>query len=299
MRTRLLLSVSLLSSLVSLVGCGGDEPTEKAPLKSAPSETKIEVTPPAVDDQPKPEDPFADDVWDDEAGESGGEVAPPPAPTEPGPWPGPCKITYKNGPTLRFKYTATGGTVRIDANVEGVPDTCGKLDRKDGRTTKVSVDLGCDKKTDLRIEPKYETDINVATAKVTASAENGGNREMTLVTLGTFVGLEPGYPLNAARKDVQLDVKAGKVAKASIAGDAPTKLDITYDDKGRIKTLKEDLGADGSVDRKFDYRFDKTGNVERIDVAVTPAAVDGGPKPKTVKQTAKLDYSCWAKPAQK
>jgi hypothetical protein len=298
MRTRLLLSVSLVSSCL-LAACGDSEPADKGPLKSAPNETKIEVTPkPAESPDPKREDPFADDVWEDDGADTDAAVAPPAVPPEPGAWPGPCKITYKNGPTLRFKYTATGGTVRIDANVEGVPDTCGKFDRKDGRTTKVSVDLGCDKQTDLRIEPKYEADVNIATAKVTASEENGGNREITLVTLGTFVGLEPGYPLQAARKDVKLDVKDGKVSKASIAGDAPARLDIAYDDKGRIKTLKEDLGADGSIDRKFDYRFDKIGNVERIDVAVTPAAVEGGPKPKTVKQTAKLDYSCWAKPAK-
>lgn len=297
MRTRLLLSVSLVSSCL-LVACGDAEPTDKGPLKSAPNETKIEVTPPPVETtDPKPEDPFADDVWDDSA-DTDGAAAPPVAPPEPGAWPGPCKITYKNGPTLRFKYTATGGTVRIDANVEGVPDTCGKFDRKDGRTTKVSVDLGCDKKTDLRIEPTYDADVNVATAKVTASADNGGNREITLITLGTFVGLEPGYPLNAARKDVKLDAKDGKVRKASIAGETPAKLDVSYDADGRIKTVKEDLGADGSVDRKFDYRFDKAGNVSRIDVAVTPAAVEGGPKPKATKQTAKLDYSCWAPPSK-
>jgi hypothetical protein len=294
MRSRPLLSLSLVLSCLLASACGDPEPADKGPLKSAPNETKIDVTPPKPEPDPIPEDPFADDVWDDD-GDTGAEPTPPTTEPAPGPWPGPCKITYKNSPTLRFKYTATGGTVRIDANLEGVPDTCGKFDRKDGRTTKVSVDLACDKKTDLRIEPSYDASVNVATAKVTASADNGGNREITLVTLGTFVGLEPGYPLQAARKDVTLDVKDGKVRKASVAGDQPGKLELVYDKDGRIKTVKEDLGADGSVDRKFDYRFDKLGNVSRIDVAVTPPAKDGGAKPKASKQTAKLDYSCWTK----
>lgn len=302
MQQRRLPFASLVLGCALASACGGDsEPVEKAPLKSAPAETKIDVTPPPLTDEggKLPEDPLADDVWEpDDAGESGGEaVAPTPAPA-PGPWPGPCKITYKGGPTLRFKYTDKGGTVRIASNVEGVPDTCGKFETKDGRPSKITIDLGCDKKSDLRIEPSHDPEVNVASAKITASAENGGNREITLVTLGTFLGLEPGYPLQASRKDVKLDVVDKKVRTASVEGDQASKLSLVYDKDGRIKTVKEDLGADGSVDRKFDYRFDKLGNVTRIDVAVTPTGPDGKAAGKPTKQTAKLDYSCWAKPVQ-
>jgi hypothetical protein len=292
MQLRRLLVLCLLSA-----ACGDSEGTpEKAPLKSAPTETKVDVTPPPVAEEggKLPEDPLANDVWtdDDHGDEAGTPVEPTPAPEE-GPFPGPCRITYKNGPTLRFKYTATGGTVKIASNVEGAPDTCGKFERKDGHTTKVTVDLGCDKKSDLRIEPHYDPEVNVATAKITASDANGGNREITLVTLGAFTGLEPGFPIEAARKDVKLDVKDKRVQSASTDD---VKLSLVYDKDGRIKTLKEDAGADGTVDRKFDYKFDKLGNVTRIDVATTPI-VDGKPG-KAVKMIAKLDYACWSKPAK-
>lgn len=288
----------LLISSVLLAACGDSEgPADKGPLKSAPNETKIDVTPPPVAEEESgklPEDPLADDVWEEE--ETGDEAGKPPEPTpvhEEGPFPGPCKITYKNGPTLRFKYTDKGGTVKIASNVEGAPDTCGKFERKDGHTTKVTIDLGCDKKSDLRIEPHYDPEVNVGSAKITASADNGGNREITLVTLGAFVGLEPGFPIEASRKDVKLDVKDKRVQSASTDD---TKLSVVYDKDGRIKTVKEDAGADGTIDRKFDYKFDKLGNVTKIDVATTPI-VDGKPG-KVVKMSAKLDYACWSKPAK-
>jgi hypothetical protein len=285
--------IALALLLVALSACGEtNDAVEKAPVKAAPTETKVEPTP-VPEPIAVPEDPFADDKWED-ADTDGAEPTPPPTIETPqGPWPGPCKITYKGGPTVRFKYTDTGGTVRTDADADGTADVCSKFDRTGDHTTKISIDLDCNKKTDLRIEPKLEDGTNLAVAKVTATDDNGGNREMTLVELGLFAGLEPGYALQAKRADVDATIKDGKVTKASIKGEGGTKVSIAYDKDGRVKSLDEDLGGDGTVDRKFTYKYDAKGNPTKIEVTVTtPAAKDGG-KPEKKKQTATVDYSCW------
>jgi hypothetical protein len=282
-------------SLAPLACGGGGDDTKQAPPPAKQPESKVEPVPEPKPIEPTlPEDPFANDKWDDDEDTTGGEApAPVVAETPTGPWPGPCKISYKGGPTLRFKYTEAGGTVRVDGDNDGTADTCSKFERAGDHVTKVSIDLGCDKKTDLRIEPTFEAGSNLGKAKVTASEENGGNREITLVGLGAFVGLEPGYPIAAKRADIDAQVVDGHVRKASTKGetsDDATALDITYDKDGRIKTIKEDLGKDGSVDRKFTYRFDAKGNLTRIDLAATPPA-----PAKASKQTATIDYSCWKK----
>jgi len=292
------LAIALLLPLlwVTAFGCGDSkDSTDKAPTKAAPAETKVEPTPSADPDPKLPEDPFADDKWDD--GETDGEEpAPPKAETPQGPWPGPCKITYKGGPTLRFKYTATGGTVRTDADADGNADVCSKFDRTGDLTTKISIDLDCNKKTDLRIEPKLEAGSNLAVAKVTATEENGGNREMTLIELGLFAGLEPGYALQAKRTDVDATIKDGKVTKAVIKGEGGTKVVIGYDKDGRVKSLDEDIEGDGTVDRKFTYKYDAKGNPTKIEVTVTTPQAKGGAdggKATKKKQTATVDYACW------
>lgn len=284
----------LALALALLPACNGsDDPPAKA-TGPIVGETKIEptVVAPPVEPKPVPEDPFADDTWE-EGDTDGAEPTPPPkVEVAAGPWPGPCKITYKGGPTLRFKYTDAGGTVRTDADGDGTADVCSKFDRKDGHTTRVSVDLDCDKKTDLRIEPKLEAGTNLAVAKVTATEENGGNREMTLVELGLFSGLEPGFPLAAPRGDVDATIKDGRVTKAAVKVEGGTKLVLTYDKDGRIKGLDEDTEGDGVVDRKFAYKYDPKGNVSKIEVTVTTAGEDGAKATKK-KQTATVDYSCW------
>lgn len=292
------LAIALLLPLlwVTASGCGDSkDSTDKAPTKAAPAETQVEPTPIPDADPKLPEDPFADDVWDD--GETDGEEqAPSKAETPQGPWPGPCKITYKGGPTLRFKYTATGGTVRTDADADGNADVCSKFDRTGDHTTKISIDLDCDKKTDLRIEPKLEAGSNLAVAKVTATEENGGNREMTLIELGLFAGLEPGYALQAKRTDVDATIKDGKVTKAAIKGEGRTKVVIGYDKDGRVKSLDEDIEGDGTVDRKFTYKYDAKGNPTKIEVTVTTPKAKGGAdggKATKKKQTATVDYACW------
>ena len=52
---------------------------------------------------------------------------------------------------------------------DGNADVCSKFDRAGGHTTKISIDLDCNKKTDLRLEPKLEAGTNLAVAKVTAT----------------------------------------------------------------------------------------------------------------------------------
>ena len=53
------------------------------------------------------------------------------------------------------------------------------------------------------------------------------------------------------------------------------------------------VGADGKVERKFDYRYDAKGNVSKISAVLTGMDADG--KSTTRKPTARLDYSCWKK----
>ncbi|MFO0631608.1 MAG: hypothetical protein U0168_02020 [Nannocystaceae bacterium] len=297
----------LACSLLVALACGDSTPQDAKtppPVRSA-GETKVEPTPDAKAETPLPEDPFADDRWEDDDATGGEDDAPPPKPpASEGPWPGPCKVSYKGGPTLRFKHTDKGGTVRIDQTGDGEADTCGKFERKDGHVTKISIDLDCDKKTDLRIEPKPQAGSNLVTAKVTANADNGGNRELALVNLGVFAGLEPGYPIAAAPGEIETVVADGRVTKAQTKskGEGATAIELSYDKDGRIKTIKEDLGRDGTVDRKFSYKFDAKGNPTRIDVVTTiPApAAEGGDKPAgakakptTKKQSATFDYACW------
>jgi hypothetical protein len=291
---------ALVLLLASIPGCGDDgEPAGDAAAKSIVGETKIEPTvqPPAP--APLPEDPFAEDEWEAPAADTETDAA---APTEPpatvmpavadGPWPGPCKLSYKGGPILRFKYTDAGGTVRTDADGDGKVDVCSKFDRKEGHTTRISIDLDCNQKTDLRIEPVLEDGTNLATAKVTATEANGGNRQMTMIELGLFAGLEPGFPIAAPRANVDATVKDGRVTKAAVKGEGGDEVALSYDKDGRIKGLSEDTGGDGTIDRKFAYRYDAKGNVTRIDVSVTTPGV-GGAKGTTKKQTATVDYSCW------
>lgn len=288
---------ALLLLLAPLACGGGQDETPPPPAKAdepAASDTKIEAKAP-VDDGKAPEDPFADDVWDEPADEGdGGEQTPPTPPSAPaeptGPFPGPCKVTWKGGPTVRMAYTEAGGTVRVDDDADGKADVCGKFETKDGKTTKVSVDVDCDKKTDMRIEPSYDGASNLAGAKVTNADKS--TEQITLVVLPGFVGIQPGYTIAAAREAVTTKLKDGRVIEAR-ADDPAVKLTIAYDKDGRAKSVSEDLAADGSVDRKFTYKYDPKGNVSRIDVTVQPAAGDDGKKPKAIKQTAKLDYACW------
>jgi hypothetical protein len=284
-------------------GCG-DDGDATPPAKTQDNE--IVVTPPPVvdtqdtegtDDGGPREDPLATGGWAE--GDTEGDTAPTPPVEDTGPFPGPCKITWKDGPTIRMKYTDTGGTVRIDADADGKSETCGKFERKDGRTTKVWVDLACDKSTDLQIVPEAPVDGagNVVGAEVTTYGEGKPTkRAITLLAIPGLPGIEPGYPLEVERAKAKLKVEDGLVKRVDVAeSDAgpATRVDVVYDKDKRVKTLKEDVDADGKVDRKFDYKYDAKGNVSKISGVFTGTDAEG--KSVTKKPTARLDYSCWKK----
>jgi hypothetical protein len=304
-RPRSLRVVATVLGLLGLVGACGDDDGKTPPTKTAKAEPPIPtVVEPSegsgTDDGPPLEDPIGAEGWQDEDTEG---TPPAPPPVEEGPFPGPCKITWKDGPTVRMKYTDTGGTVRIDDDGDGKADTCGKFERKDGHTTKVWVDRGCDKKTDVQIvpEPAGEGGGNVVGAEVTTYVDGKpSKRAITLLSIPGLPGLEPGYPLEVAKKDAKLKIEDGLVRRvdvpASEAGPV-ARVDVVYDKDKRVKTLKEDVGVDGKVERKFDYRYDAKGNVSKISAVLVGQVVgdDGSGKSVTRKPTARLDYSCWKK----
>ena len=144
-------------------------------------------------------------------------------------------------------------------------------------------------------QPEYDESANLATATYTDQrSEPSKKQEITLITLPAFTGIAPGYPLYAAKDDIKLDIKDGLVRKATIKEpiEGPAvKVSLRYDDDGRVTRIDEDHGADGKVDRRFDYRYDEVGNVTGITLNETNFA--DGKKVKT-KKTAKLGYKCWA-----
>lgn len=202
---------------------------------------------------------------------------------------GPCKVTWSSGTVVRFKYTSdTGGTVEVDADGNGKAEVCGSFTLADGKTTKVSIDNECDDKVDLELTTKYLDDLNLVTAKLT-DKKSGKKSDLTLVALPSFSGLIPGYPMHAAKRKIALTDRDGLVRTANVKkpSEGPTvKVRFFYDGRGRIKTVKEDQGSDGSVDQRYDYRYDADGNVKRVTLTQTVGELSS-------KTTAKLDYSCW------
>lgn len=210
---------------------------------------------------------------------------------------GPCYVRWSKGPVLRFRYDADGGGGRltIDGDNDGSNDVCARFWTKDDRTNKVTVDAGCDKSTDAIISPSYDEGTNLATASYTdKSGETDAKHEITLITLPAFTGIAPGYPLYAARDDIQLKVTDGLVVQATVKDpiEGPkVRVKLSYDDDGRVTRINEDHGADGTIDRRFDYRYDEVGNVTGITLQETD---DSSGKASKTKKTAKLGYSCWA-----
>lgn len=299
---------------LAAVACGGSEQPPPAKTPPPKTETKAETKAPVAAGSSGEAaagttmiDPFATDGWAEEdtdevatvgevdeggtGGETDGEPAAPPV------YDGPCYVRWSKGPVLRFRYAKDGdsGWLRIDGDNDGKNDVCARFWTKDGRTNKVSVDEGCDKDTDAIISPEYDESANLATATYTDQrSEPSKKQEITLITLPAFTGIAPGYPLYAAKDDIKLDIKDGLVRKATIKEpiEGPAvKVSLRYDDDGRVTRIDEDHGADGKVDRRFDYRYDEVGNVTGITLNETNFA--DGKKVKT-KKTAKLGYKCWA-----
>jgi len=304
----------VLLCVVHASACGGEPP---APEKNPAPAAKAKPEPlPAGDTATPPSgstgaaagtaaDPFADDDgWetesdaltsddsggddtggDDTGGAETGAAAPPP----PTGHPGPCTITWSTGTKVTFAYDGeTSGSMKVDADNDGKPDVCGSFTLKDGKPTKISVDDGCDKKVSLEIKPKYLADQNLATATVVDTATKKKS-SLTLVTLPSFTGVIPGYPLQAAKKKIGLTSRSGLVRTAHVKkpSEGPVlKASFFYDKAGRIKAVKEDFNADGTTDQRYDYRYDADGNINRIRLTQTSGE-------EVVKASAKLDYSCW------
>jgi YD repeat-containing protein len=293
------ISSTIACACVLAVGCGDDKPPSE---QAAVAEQKFDPPPPTpLVEREMPLEPVED--WSDmpslddedtdadedppgtgaeaETGEAG--------PTEP--WPGPCAIRWSSGTQVRFAYDddRSKGTVRIDLDGDGKSDVCGRFELADGRTTKVEVDEGCNRTFDLRIEPEYDAKANLATARYTTGGET---KPITLVTMPSFGGLDPGYPLQAARKDVELKIAGGLVRSARVkaphAG-PPVRLTLSYDRNGRLTRLDEDQNEDGTIDRRFNYTYDALGNVTRITFRF-------GEGDDERKGNARLDYRCWTAP---
>jgi hypothetical protein len=259
------------------------------PDADTPPLPKVDVPPPEVwadtDDAIPSDDADAPESGADpvEPEDDGGNDDPPREPTA---FPGPCRVQWTTGAVLRFEYGDGKGKVRIDEDGDGKAETCADFELAEGRTSRIRIDAGCNGKHETTIEPAYDDKLNVATAAVTEA--EGAASEVTLVVLPGYVGLTPGYLLHAPRKAVKLTSRAGLVRTAKVASPTegpPVSVTFTYTTEGRVRQIKEDLGADGSVDRQLDYRYDARGNVTRM--TVTLFAGDASDK-----GTARLSYTC-------
>jgi hypothetical protein len=290
---------TMACACVLAIGCGEDKerPSDKPAGADQKFDEKVATPEPQPEastagepveddwgDMPALDDPEGEDDTGGAQDEDGtGETE---APAEP--WPGPCAIRWSSGTQVRFEYAEdrSKGSVRIDLDGDRRSDVCGRFELRDGRTTKVEVDEGCNKTFDLEIVPTYDAKANLATARYSSGGET---KTLTLITMPSFGGLDPGYPLHAARKDIDLKVTRGLVrsalVKAPHAG-PPTKVTLTYDKAGRLTRLDEDQDDDGSVDRRFNYTYDDVGNVTRITFRF-------GEGDDEQKGNARLDYACW------
>ncbi len=313
---RLLALSSGLALAPGLAACGDEAapPAAEKPRDAAPPTPAAQPSPPVADADGEPdpggqdsaEDGQDDGAWE-EPGEDSAETADAPdAPDTAGEadspeggdeeipvtttaYPGPCKITWSTGAKLTFEYSESGGKVRTDIEGDGKVDTCGSFVFSDGRTSSVAIDESCDGSVETTIEPSYDDKSNVATASFT-QLEGGKKvrRDVTLVEVAGFTGLTPGYPLYAKRKDASVYVRKGLARSAKVKKPwegVEMKVSFGYDSKDRLLRIKEDHGADGSTDRRFDYRYDDMGNV--IAMSVTLGSGD-----TVQKGRAKLDYRC-------
>lgn len=289
-----------LSCVVLLaVGCGGDKdrPNDEQTAADEQVETVPKPQPPptdtAVDASADTGGEPVEDDWGDmpEVEETDGVETAGEFPAPPEPYAGPCRIRWSSGTQVRFEYAedGTGGRIRIDRDGDRKSDICGRFRLNEGKTTKVWIDDDCDGKTDLEIEPEYAEKANLATARYVPKGTPDKGKAITLITMPSFGGIDPGYPLRAARKDIDFKVRKGLVRSAHVKephDGPPTKVSLRYDDAGRVIRLEEDLEADGTVDRRFDYRYDDVGNVTRVTFRL-------GSGDDVQKGAARLDYRCW------
>jgi hypothetical protein len=291
---------TMACACVLAIGCGDDK---RSASDESADDRKLDAPEKSPEPVPEPEaatavEPVEDDwgdmpALDDTEGEddtdeaqSADDTGEAQAPAEP--WPGPCAIRWSSGTQVRFEYAddRSKGSVRIDLDGDRRSDICGQFELSDGKTTKVQVDEGCNRKFELEIVPSYDAKSNLATARYSTGGEP---KTITLITMPAFGGLDPGYPLHAARKDIDLKIRSGLVrsafVKAPHAG-PPTRVTLTYDKAGRLTRLDEDQDDNGTVDRRFNYTYDDVGNVTRITFRF-------GEGDDEQKGNARLDYACW------
>ncbi len=305
------LALALALSSLPLSCGGGDEP---APTGKQPRQTPTNQEPPPAAggstggaESSGTTDPFeAEGGWEEVEGSTGtgggsgdgggsdGGEATGGEPEAPARYLGPCSFSWSGAARLRFQYAEDGasGKVRIDGDRDGKSDVCADFTIAEGKTTSVKVDEGCDKKVDFTITPTYDEESNAGTALWEKTGEP--NQMFTMVALPSFSGIAPGYPLYAERPEVKLSAKQGLVRTATVkkpTDGPPLKATFTYDNEGRIKRITEDHDLDGTIDRKYDYRFDDAGNVKSVTLTM-------GPKGEETKSTGRPSYACWQPKAE-
>lgn len=297
----------LIASVVSPLGCGSDDSSGQT--KTDPGDRSFDAKPKTESkaedakqaEAAKPDlgaDPFGAEQWDTDAAApdtdadaaAEAEAGEPGAEAEPRPHPGPCKIRWSTGAIVRFDYDEDGsGKVRVDQDADGKADACGTFETSENEVIRVRIDEGCDHSIDVVLEPEHDANLNLATASY-ETTEDGKKtrRQVTLVTMTQFTGLDPGYALQAPRKKVKLRSKDKLVRSAEVRDPEegpPMKVTFTYDAQGRVKRIKEDHELDGTTNRQFDYRYDDRGNVAGMRVLL-------GAGDEQQRGTARIDYSC-------
>lgn len=282
-----------------VIACGGSsEKTDEARGNDAPGPAEVERTEDraATTDLPSATSTTAESTTTGTEAPPDTDAAPIDAtddgaePPSPPTFVGPCSVRWSNGANLQLAYEARSAAVRLDENDDGKTDHCARIELDGARIASLEMDPGCSGKSKYTLSPTYDAETNIAVADYTE--REGGksrSRSITIVTLPSFVGLEPGYTLYAKRSSIKFVMRQGRVHSARVRkpfiGPA-LEAKFTYDDAGRIKTIAEDFESDGSVDRKLDYGYDERGRITRMEVTYGPQAIPE-------KNSARLDYGCW------
>lgn len=292
----------------------GDEGTPPSPSHTTPENVGEPIGSVELEGSapPSPSDPLVkpEDPGDPVANEAPGEPLPieplsdEPVPPEGTPatpttevatvsYPGPCSVRWSNGAAVRFLYSDTGGTIRVDQDKDGKADHCAAFETKTSRVTRVRVDETCNGGYEFDIVPTYETKANIATSRYEQKSTDGSTvaHDLTLVTMPSFVGVEPGYAIHAKRSDIAFEILRKRVMSARVTAPSagpPLTATFAYDRAGRITSVDEDFASDGTVDRRLELTYDAVGNVTKMSANVKMTG------DKHQLSTADLDYGCHA-----
>ena len=206
---------------------------------------------------------------------------------------GPCVVRWSHGPVLRFEYGTDQVKVRLDEDRDGKPDACGTTWLEQAKAKRTEMDRGCDGSAESIVEPgKADPKSNAIGAHVTSvDGDDRTTTEVTLITIPSFGGLEPGYIIPVERKRVKLKVVDRLVRRAEVkptvggAGRPEIAVDFSYE-QDRLVRVREQLAsgqADDATTRKFDYRYDDKGNIVSVKYEITSGRTG----------RAVVDYACW------